>query len=163
MISFDFSLFDALTAKAKASARQRQHFNLHTAPEEPSQRLLIALEPETYVRPHRHLADAKPECFLCLRGRLGLLLFDDHGVVTKAAYISPGSAICGGEIPTGVRHAVLSLESGSILFETKQGPFVPLAADDFAPWSPPEGDSEVAGYLQVLKQALSASSQALPS
>lgn len=154
MIAFDFSLFDVLTAKARISLRQRQHFNLHTSAEESSQRLIIALEPETYVRPHRHLIDAKPECFLCLRGRLGLLLFDDTGAVIKAEEIAPDSAICGGEIPAGVWHSVLSLESGSILFETKRGPFVPLISADFAPWAPAEEDSEVAGYLQALKQAL---------
>lgn len=152
MIAFDTELFDSLTTKAKASPRLRQHFNLHVSPEEFSQRLLIALEPDTYVRPHRHQADAKPECFLCLRGKLGLLLFDDQGVVTQSALIAPGAALCGGEIPAGVWHMVFSLASGSILFETKRGPFVPLSPEDFASWSPAEGDVSVARYLQTLKE-----------
>jgi len=155
MIPFDTRLFDTLTAKAKASPRQRQHFNLHASPDELSQRLLIALEPETYVRPHRHLADAKPECFLCLRGKLGLLLFDDDGAVTDSASVAPGAAVCGCEIPAGVWHMVVSLESGSILFETKRGPFLPLVPEDFAPWSPAEGDAAVAGYLQSVKHLFS--------
>ena len=44
-----------LTQAAGASPRQRQHHNLHEM-SEPCHRLLVGLQPDTYIPPHRHLS-----------------------------------------------------------------------------------------------------------
>ena len=46
---------DALGAEARQHARRRMNRNLHRM-EEPIHRLLNAMEPDSYVAPHRHLA-----------------------------------------------------------------------------------------------------------
>jgi cupin fold WbuC family metalloprotein len=64
------ALLADLTAQAQANPRLRQNLNLHADYDEPCQRLLNAIEPGSYIRPHRHLTDPKPECFIGIRGRL---------------------------------------------------------------------------------------------
>ena len=52
-------------------------------------------------------------------------------------------------------HGLLVLESGSIIYEIKEGPFAPLAPENFAPWSPaPEDTKGVAKYMELLGKAI---------
>ena len=44
----------SLTQQAKQSPRLRMNYNFHSELEDPVQRLCNAMEPGTYVRPHRH-------------------------------------------------------------------------------------------------------------
>lgn len=79
----DDRLLDDLTAKAAASPRKRAHHNLHPALEDPVQRLCVAIEPGTYIRPHRHADPATWEVFIMLRGSAVFLIFDDAGTVRE--------------------------------------------------------------------------------
>ncbi len=74
---------DHLAGRASASPRRRSNLNLHTSSDDPVQRLFNALDPDTYVRPHRHARDTGWECLLCVRGAAVALTFDDHGRVTQ--------------------------------------------------------------------------------
>ena len=47
-------LFQELVQKALSSPRKRTHYNLHDDLGDPVQRLCVAMEPGSYVRPHRH-------------------------------------------------------------------------------------------------------------
>lgn len=146
----DSALLTDLSRQAAASPRLRQHHNLHDSLDETCQRLLIAMEPGTYVHPHRHLRDPKPECLLGLCGRMALVLFDDAGEVQQVQIFGPGENILGIDIPIGDWHTVVCLEPGSVLFETKPGPYSPDAAKEKAPWAPEEDTPGVASYLQAL-------------
>ena len=75
----DNALLDSLVAKAKESPRKRAHHNLHPELSDPVQRLCIAMEPETYVRPHRHSDPETWEVLMILRGSLALNIFDEKG------------------------------------------------------------------------------------
>ena len=66
----DTPLLDATTARAKQSPRLRMNHNFHERLDDPVNRLLNALEPGTYLRPHRHSNPDKTEIFLLLRGRV---------------------------------------------------------------------------------------------
>ena len=44
----------------------------------------------------------------------------------------------------------LALEPGTVFFEAKAGPYLPLAAEEKAPWAPAEGDPGVADYYAGL-------------
>ena len=48
-------LLDETTARAKQSPRLRMNYNFHEELDDPVNRLLNAMEPGTYIRPHRHL------------------------------------------------------------------------------------------------------------
>ena len=64
-------LVGELSARAAASPRRRANHNLHPELADPVQRFLNAMEPGTYVRPHRHMApEPKWELFVVLDGEV---------------------------------------------------------------------------------------------
>ncbi|MDR0699737.1 MAG: WbuC family cupin fold metalloprotein [Tannerella sp.] len=151
----DEKLLDETTARAKQSPRLRMNHNFHESLDDPVNRLINAMEPGTYLRPHRHKNPDKNEIFLLLRGKAALFLFDDNGYITEIVTLDPSNGIYGGEIPSGVWHTLLILESGSVVYEIKQGPFVPLSPENMSPWSPPAEDLEGAEkYMNKLKSHL---------
>ncbi len=142
-------LLDDVTAQAKANARLRMNYNLHHSLEAGVQRMLNALEPGTYLRPHRHLG--KEETYLVLRGSLVAFFYDDEGHVTGKVFLSPSEGKYGLEIPAGVWHSILVLQSGTVIFEVKQGPYRPLVAEEVASWSPEPADANgVAVFMEHL-------------
>jgi cupin fold WbuC family metalloprotein len=141
----DPALLDELTARAQASQRRRMNENLHPDDAFPAHRLLNAIEPDSYVRPHRHLDPIKDETILCLRGRLGCILFDEAGGVQSTCVLEPGST-CGIDIAHGQYHSLVALLPGSVMFEAKAGPYQALTADELAPWAPAAG-SQADAYL----------------
>jgi cupin fold WbuC family metalloprotein len=121
-----------LAQQAQASPRRRANLNLHERLDDPIQRLAIAMEPDTYVRPHRHPHTWELLCPLA--GRFVVLHFDAAGAVTGRAVLGAESRVI--ETPAGGWHAVLSLDPGAVIFEVKHGPYTPIAEGDYAPWSP---------------------------
>lgn len=122
------AILDQTSAKAKASPRLRMNFNLHESYEDSVQRMFNALEPGTEVPVARHPNSA--ESLIILRGRLRILIFNDEKEITEDVVIDPKTENIGYHIPKGVWHQVQSLEEGTILFETREGPYVPLAEKD---------------------------------
>jgi cupin fold WbuC family metalloprotein len=143
----DRDLLAALAEQAGQAPRRRSNHNFHPADDYPGHRLLIAIEPDSYVVPHCHHHPHKDESLVCLRGRLGVLLFTPEGAVDRQVVLEPGGDVLGIDIPHGVLHSVLALESGTVFFEAKAGPYVPLAADERAAWAPPEGTLAVLAGL----------------
>lgn len=146
----DQTLFDQVSSAAKRNPRLRQNYNIHQDYTDPCQRLLNALEPGTYVRPHRHLTPPKPECFIALRGRLAAVLFADEGEIEQVVEFCPAGQVLGLDIPAGCWHSIIALEPGSLFFECKPGPYEPLSDKDWALWAPAEGAAARA-YLQQLE------------
>jgi cupin fold WbuC family metalloprotein len=132
-----------LAAQAQASPRLRANLNLHTELSDPIQRLAIAMEPATLVRPHRH--PHTWELLYPLAGRFVVLNFDEAGYVIARCVLGEEAAVV--ENPQAAWHAVLSLDQGGVIFEVKHGPYTPIAEADFAPWGPKDGDSQVSDLL----------------
>ncbi len=150
----DEALLDQLCAEARQSPRLRKNLNFHTSDEQPGHRLLNAIEPGSYVMPHRHLDPAKDETMVVLRGGLGLVTFDDAGAIVAAVKLSGGNAPMGVDIAHGTWHTVFALEPGTVFLEAKAGPYRPLTDAEKAPWAPAEGSPEVPGYLAGLAARL---------
>lgn len=148
----DNALLDQVSAEAAAAPRRRKNRNFHGSDDAPCHRLLNAIEPDSYVAPHRHSAADKDETILAVRGKLGMVFFAEDGKVTETALIEPGGAAVAVEIPHGAFHTVVALTAGSIFFEAKAGPYLPLTAEEKAPWAPPENSPEAAVYLEGLKK-----------
>ncbi|MBI3772053.1 MAG: WbuC family cupin fold metalloprotein [Gammaproteobacteria bacterium] len=142
------SMIGNLTAQAQQSPRARTNLNLHTQYDDPVQRLLIAIEPGSYVRPHRHLDANKWELFLIVRGRIAAVFFDDEGRMQDRILLSPQGPDHGFEIVPGQWHTVVALEPGTVFFEVKAGPFMPTSDKDFAIWAPAEGNARCADFLE---------------
>jgi len=153
MVVIDRAAMAELVSKARSNPRRRMHRNLHSSYDEPCQRLIIAMEPDSYIRPHRHLADPKPEAFIALVGRLALLTFADDGTIQNVTKLGPDDDALAVDLPAGTWHAVVSLQTGSVFYETKPGPYNPIQAKDMAPWAPDAGSEEATAYLAQLKAA----------
>ena len=155
--TIDRRMLDELLQQARAAPRRRALRRLHDDDWEHAHRMLNALTPGTYVRPHRHLDPYKGEGFILLRGRLALLIFDEAGAVSAAAscVLSAADGCLGMEIPPGHWHALVALEE-SVIYEVKGQPaggYVQDSDKDFAPWAPAEGADEAADYLRQLEAA----------
>ena len=136
-------LLAEVSAEARDSPRLRKNRNFH-AMEDPVHRLVNALEPATYIRPHRHLDPARCETAIALAGSIGVLVFDDAGELVEKRVISPGGPVMGAEMPPGAWHTFVSIASGSVFFEAKAGPYAPPGPDEVASWAPAEGTPEAA-------------------
>lgn len=150
----DRKLIDSLIDTARRAPRLRANHNFHADAAAPAQRLLIAIEPGSYVVPHRHHAPDKQETLIVLRGSLGIVLFDAAGRVERSLVLRPDDEILGIDLPAGTYHTALALETGTVFFEAKAGPYVPLTDVERAPWAPAEGDPEVPAYLSRLRLGL---------
>jgi cupin fold WbuC family metalloprotein len=150
-------LLDGLSSSAAASPRLRQHRNLHASYDEPCQRFFNAIEPGSYLRPHRQGLIPRSKLLVPVRGRFALLVFDDAGAIVRVVRVSagnePGWAVAA-EVPPGRWNTLLSLSPGAVLLEVKAGPFDPDAPREPAPWAPEEGSPEVAAYLVRLLDAV---------
>ena len=147
----DQSLFAELAAQAAANPRGRHHHNLHQM-EEPCHRMAVALQPSTYVPPHRHLSADKAETLLVLKGRLGVLIFDESGAVLAKRVLQAGGDCLGVDLPAGVFHSLVVLEADSLMFECKAGPYRPVGEGELAPWAPREGEAAVAEYQAWMRR-----------
>jgi len=150
----DQSMLDAASQAARESPRGRRNQNFHDANEAQCHRLLNAIEPGSYVAPHRHLDSAKDETIIVLRGRLGCVVFDDAGAIVQACVLAPGSARVGIDIPHRNFHTVFALEPGTVFFEAKAGPYHPLGEAELAPWAPREGEPGCADFCVRLGRAV---------
>ena len=145
-------ILDQLVDDAKTSPRLRKNLNLHTELNEPVQRMCNAFEPDTYVRPHRHPQADVWELFVVLTGCADVVLFDHNGTVTERVTLSSGGPNYIVEIPPQTWHTVVSRQTGTVLFEVKQGPYQPLSEQDFAGWAPGENTAQAAQLLTWLRQ-----------
>lgn len=151
---FDEQLLSRLSAEAVLAPRRRKNLNIHPSDDFCCHRLFNAIEPGSYIRPHRHQDTSKDETFVIISGRLGVLMFDDDGTVVESAVLSAHGSVRAVDIPHGRFHSAVALETGTIFFESKAGPYLPLAMDEIAPWSPAEGTPESLEYLKTLTECL---------
>ena len=119
----DRSLLNNVTKQAKESPRLRMNYNFHQSLDDKCHRFLNAVEPGTIVPIHRH--PTKDESFVLLRGRVMVYTYNDDGTIKESIELNPDEGRFGVDIPKGVWHNLESLESGSVFFECKEGPFVP--------------------------------------
>jgi cupin fold WbuC family metalloprotein len=151
MKTIDSLLVSRLSSAAKTNPRLRQHHNFHENLDEPCHRLIVAMEPGSYLQPHRHLHYPKPELFVALRGTLAVIIFADGSEIEHTYVLSSKSETMGVEVAPGTWHSAVSLEEGSVFLEVKPGPYKSLPDEDKAPWAPAEGSPEVADYLAKLE------------
>lgn len=145
-------LLNDLSLQAANSPRGRLNLNFHDDLADPMNRMLNAFEPGTYIQPHKHENPDKREVFIVLRGKLVTIIFDDSGNPTEFILLDPRQGTYALEIPPRVWHSVISLESGTVVYEIKDGPYIPISDKNFAPWAPKEGDEKCGEYLAQLTQ-----------
>ena len=144
----EFRELSALTAQAAERPRRRLNINLHEDASDSIQRMVIAFEPETYIRPHRH--PAQFETFILLCGRIALLSFNDDGSVKQRVEMAEDKVRMV-EIPAGTWHSLASQAPGTLVMEIKPGPYQPTSEVDFASWAPPEGHGDAGACREWMR------------
>lgn len=124
----DNKILDELTASAKASPRLRMNLDLRNGFEDQSQRMLNALEPGTVMPIHRHHASS--ETVVILRGRIRWIFYDDNGQETERVVLDADGEPRMLNVEKDRWHSLECLESGSVLYESKDGPYHPLEEDE---------------------------------
>lgn len=122
-------ILDNLTAQAKASDRLRMSMDLRTSGEDQSQRMLNAVEPGTPLPIHRHRGSA--ETVVIVRGRLKERFYNDAGEMTEEILMEVGGDCSVLQIPAEQWHDIDVLESGTVIFEAKDGAYAPLGEEDW--------------------------------
>ena len=121
-------LLDEITRQAKESPRLRMNYNLHDSLDAKTQKLLNALEPGTILPIHRH--PNTTETYLLLRGKLNVILYNDKKEVLETMHMDTANGNYGLDIPAGQWHSVEVLESGTVILEVKDGPYIPFQPED---------------------------------
>ena len=127
-MNFDKTILDELSQKAKESPRLRMNLDLRTTPEDQSQRMLNALEPGTVLPIHRH--PKTTEVVTILRGKAVQYLYDDNGNETGQVLLEAGGECAGMSIERGQWHRIECLETDTVIFEAKDGPYEPIQPED---------------------------------
>ena len=124
----DDKLLNTVSEQAKANPRLRMNYNLHESLDDKVQRMFNAMELGTIVPIQRHRDTA--ETMIVGRGQLKLTIFDDNKNIIEECVLNPLEGKYGYHIPNGVWHGVKVLASNTVMFEVKEGPYVPLSAED---------------------------------
>lgn len=124
----DDALLDQVTQQAKESSRLRMNYNLHDSLESKAQRLFNALEPCTELPVHRHLHTS--ETYIIIRGRMNVMFYNDDKQLTEKCELCAEHGRYGIHISVGQWHTLEILESGTVIFEVKDGPYTPLTAEN---------------------------------
>ncbi|MDP4201580.1 MAG: WbuC family cupin fold metalloprotein [Bacteroidota bacterium] len=121
-------LLNSVSELAIKSARLRMNYNFHEHLDALAQRLLNALEPGTELPIHRHIHTA--ETYILLRGKIKVIFYTENKEETKCVLLDPMVGNHGVNIPAGTWHTLEVLESGSVIFEVKDGPYTPVKEED---------------------------------
>lgn len=122
------SLLDNLSEQAKANPRLRQAMDLRNSPDDLSQRMLNALEPGTIMPIHRHHGSS--EAVVILRGKIRWMFYDENGKETESIILDANGPIRMIVAEKDRWQSLECLESGSVLYESKDGPYRPLQEDE---------------------------------
>lgn len=149
----DRALLAAKARDAAANPRLREIHCLHADDAAPLQRMLNALQPGTYGRPHRHLSPAKDEGFVLLAGRAGIAVFEEDGRLEEEnlVLLDPAAGALGVDIRAGAWHALVCLAPDTALYEVKNGPYCVADDKDFAPWSPLPDTEQARAWVEALE------------
>lgn len=153
LIAITNPYIEELIRAAQKSKRGRIIFNYHTYAADPVQRMLNAIEPGSYVQPHKHENPDKPEVFIILKGRIAVIIYDDTGEIDDFIILDREEGHFGAEVPPRTWHSIIALESGTVIYEVKHGPYDPTTDKVFAPWAPAENHPQTGEFLlQVTKK-----------
>lgn len=141
-----------LIEQAQNNPRLRSHHNFHPELDDPINRLCITLSKGTYIRPHQHTHPSKWELIIALQGKIGVLLYDQNGVVTDRFELSQ-EQVSAFEMPPCTWHSLYAITDTAMFFEVKPGPFMPSQPHEFATWAPAEDQEGVDKFLLWSEQA----------
>jgi cupin fold WbuC family metalloprotein len=143
-------LVEKALAYSRQSPRRRVIQPFHKTEADTLHRMFNAVQPDSYIRPHRHLDPPKAEAWIVLAGSLAFFTFEDDGRVRDCLRLAANSAAFGVDLVAGVYHTFVALEPDTLIYEVKPGPYAPSNDKAFGPWAPAEGTPEAPAYQTAL-------------
>lgn len=150
MTVIDDRLCESVLVKAKDSERKRMNHNFHDSFDNPLQRFLNALEPNSYIQPHKHAQPMKEELFILIKGSVLVLEYDNDGNVLNSTVLNHKLGNYGVEIKADIWHSCIALEQNTVFYEVKAGPYCP-PDKVMADWAPQEGSDEAVLFMENLR------------
>lgn len=124
----DKQFLDKLSKSASENPRLRASFDLRNTDQDKSQRMLNALQPGTILPIHRHPFTA--ETLIMVRGSVCLKFYNNQGEMTDTFILRAGGECSVLQIPAGQFQNLECLEEGTVIFEAKDGVYMPVSAVD---------------------------------
>jgi cupin fold WbuC family metalloprotein len=146
------SMLEHIVEASRKSSRGRIILPFHKNSGDRLQRMLNALQPESYIQPHRHENPPKSESILVLRGSICFITFTETGDIEEVFFLRAESPAVGIDSEPGSYHTFFALEPDTVLFEVKPGPYGADTEKQSAPWSPAESSDEAGEYFLNLKR-----------
>jgi len=130
------------------TAKGRVRINAHPDSDDQLHEMIIAIEPRSYIRPHKH--PGKSESLHIIEGAVDIVVFDEAGDIARIVSL----AAPGGSRPFYFRmsetyfHTLIIRSDLLIAHESTNGPFRPEGTV-FAAFAPEEGDTAAAMNFQT--------------
>lgn len=137
-----------LDESANNSIRKRSHLSLHESFSDVVQRVIISVEPDSYVQPHRH-PDKPWELMILLSGAIDVLSFSDDGVLKSRVELRENRTRII-EYNATAFHSAVIIQPKTRVLEIKEGPYDPETAKECPDWAPDEGTSDASIFLKKL-------------
>jgi cupin fold WbuC family metalloprotein len=128
-----------LKAAVAASPKGRVRINLHPDGDDRLHEMFIAIRPESYIRPHKHLG--KSEAFHLVYGAVDVIVFEDDGEIREIVRLAAADP----ELPFYYRmsgplfHTLIIRSDVLVVHEITNGPFRPEETL-FASFAPEDRD-----------------------
>ncbi len=136
---------EKLMWQAGTSQRKRSILRLHQH-EDKVQRMVNAILPGSYIRPHKHENPDKVELFYLIKGLVAVLIFNHVGNIDEILPLDENGSIQLIEIPPRTYHSIVALKPSALL-EIIEGPYVAETHKQFADWAPAEESAKARDYL----------------
>ncbi len=146
---------DTIKATVEVSrdrSRRRMIQPFHRSEQDTLHRMFNAIQPDSYIRPHRHLDPPKAEAWIVLRGAVVFFTFEEDGAVRDCAEVHANGPVFGVDLVPGVFHTLIAAEPDTVVYEVKTGPYSVANDKAFASFAPAEGTPEASQYLEHLRQ-----------
>jgi cupin fold WbuC family metalloprotein len=143
-------LLEGAIAVSQSSPRRRVIQPFHRDEQATLHRMFNAVQPDSYIPPHRHMDPPKAESWIVLRGALAFFTFDAAGGIEECLEVRAGGSVFGVDLEPGVYHTFIALEPDTVVFEVKSGPYSPASDKAFPDWAPPEGSDKAVAYMAWL-------------
>ena len=150
VVIIDNKIIQKAIKSSRISPRKRIILPLHKLPSDNLHRMLNALQPLSYIQPHRHFDPPKAESIVVLKGAILYIVFNNTGNIENVFKLSANSFNIGIDTEPGIYHTFFATVEDTVLFEVKPGPYEQSSDKDFASWAPTEDSANVAEYIRNL-------------
>ena len=134
--------------QSQQAANLRSRILVHDTTDNPIQEMLIVLDHNSYVMPHRQLDRIKS--YILISGKMRFLVFDDAGNITETSTLSDSAAdnrII--RFDSSEWHTVVPISDNVIYVEIAQGSY---HGSSWAPWAPNgEVKEDYLAYMEKLR------------